>query len=281
MVNKLIVVGLAVLLVAAMVSANSFVLGLGLAMAKRSSDTGSSGSSEGSNTEHKDSESNSGSGSSDNPSGDTGSNNDNKPVKEATPAEPITNPTTPNPTTKPNLEDQKICMIPEGCGNGIKSGEPTPDNPVPVKGPDNDCLFHPELDKCKSDNGKCPSGFFQNEDENCVPNHQKCPKGFHSHEDDETGRCISDKVPCEKGFIRNPDFPTCSSKLSVCRDHPTIKECSSNVNINVIIHRTGSSGSTSISKNCFDAIKIAWIGKVHRGQNSEVDKFIDKCLGVK
>src|SRR5690242_9173441 len=59
-------------------------------------------------------------------------------------------------------------------------------------GLDNDCLFHPELAKCKSDNGKCPDGFFQNDDGNCFPKHDKCPKGYHSHENDETGRCIPD-----------------------------------------------------------------------------------------
>lgn len=81
--------------------------------------------------------------------------------------------------------------------------------------PDNDCLFHPELPKCKSDNDKCPDGFFQNEDGNCFPQHDKCPKDYHSDENYETGRCIPtfpDSTPCELDFIRDPDFPTCSSK---------------------------------------------------------------------
>lgn len=104
-----------------------------------------------------------------------------------------------------------------GCpGSPPMSAEP------PKTGPDNSCLFHPEQEKCKSDNGKCPDGFFQNEDANCVPNHKQCPKGFHSHENDETGRCIPNSTPCEPGFIRDPDFPTCSSKDSVCRDHPEL-----------------------------------------------------------
>jgi hypothetical protein len=154
-------------------------------------------------------------------------------------------------------------------------------------GPDNDCLFHPELPKCKSDNGKCPDGFFQNEDGNCFPQHDKCPKGYHSHENDETGRCIPDSTPCEPGFIRNPDFPTCSSKESVCRDHPQLTECGGVLNINIIIkniiHKSGNSGhssssSSSLSKDCFDAIKITWLGKIHRGQNHEVDSFIDNCV---
>ena len=37
--------------------------------------------------------------------------------------------------------------------------------------------FYP---KCKSDNGKYPDGFFQNEDCNCFPQHDKCSKGYHS-----------------------------------------------------------------------------------------------------
>jgi hypothetical protein len=48
-----------------------------------------------------------------------------------------------------------------------------------------------------------------------------------------------------------------------------------------IIHKSGSSGhssSSSISKDCFDAIKIVWLGKIHRDQNHEVDSFIDKCV---
>ena len=51
-----------------------------------------------------------------------------------------------------------------------------------------------------------------------------------------------------------------------------------------IIHRGGGGGSGSsshgLSSACFDAIKIAWLGKIHRGQNHEVDNFIDKCLNV-
>ena len=58
-----------------------------------------------------------------------------------------------------------------------------------VGGPDNDCLFHPELPKCKADNGKCPHGFFQNENYNCFPKHDNALRVI-SHENDETGRCI-------------------------------------------------------------------------------------------
>jgi len=196
-------------------------------------------------------------------------------------------------------------------------------------GPDKDCLFHPELPKCKSDNGKCPDGFFQNEDGNCFPQHDKCPKGYHSHENDETGRCIPDSTPCEPGFIRDPDFPTCSNKESVCKKHPDAKGCKNddgkpipcnrhvilgsgghdnrchypgppfhpcgfhgfqfingkcikNIFINVHTRTSGgSSGSNNLSDECYDAIKIAWLGKVQRGDSHEVDDFIDNCLDIK
>jgi len=96
----------------------------------------------------------------------------------------------------------------------------------PGEGPDGDCLFNPSLPKCASDNGVCPDGFNQNEDGNCYPEHPNgCPEGYHSHENDETGRCIPDSTPCEPGYTRDPDFPTCSSIESVCRDHPDEDVC--------------------------------------------------------
>ena len=100
----------------------------------------------------------------------------------------------------------------------------------------------------------------------------------------EDGMIIT--APCEPGYIRDPNFPTCSKKESVCRDHPELSECGGGViNINIIIkiiHRHASSGSasSSMSKDCFDAIKVAWSGKIQRGQNNEVDRFIDKCLVI-
>jgi hypothetical protein len=82
--------------------------------------------------------------------------------------------------------------------------------------------FYP---KCKSDNGKYPDGFFQNEDCNCFPQHDKCSKGYHSHENDETSRCIPDKTPCEPGYIINPSFPECGQKDGICKEHPDAKGC--------------------------------------------------------
>ena len=111
-----------------------------------------------------------------------------------------------------------------GSDSGSGSGALTPAQTA-AGGPDGDCLFNPSLPKCKSDNGKCPDGFFQNEDGNCFPKHDKCPKGYHSHENDETGRCIPNSTPCEPGYIINPSFPECGQKDRICKEHPDAKGC--------------------------------------------------------
>lgn len=129
----------------------------------------------------------------------------------------------------PSLQEPITCppgQFPAGEPPACVDCEGPCPEPVPPEGPDEDCLFHPELPKCASDNGECPDGFFQNEDANCVPEHPNgCPEGFHSHEDDETGRCIPNDVPCEPGYIIDPDFPTCAQKEFVCNEHPEIDEC--------------------------------------------------------
>ncbi|MGC2428969.1 MAG: hypothetical protein WA421_18190 [Nitrososphaeraceae archaeon] len=55
------------------------------------------------------------------------------------------------------------------------------------------------------------------------------------------------------------------------------QDCTKDIFINIlnVIHGSSSSGSHSLSIGCFDAIKIAWLGKVHREQNHEADQFID------
>ena len=103
-------------------------------------------------------------------------------VTNPTPQKPII-PTSP---TEPGNPDMK-CAVILSLGSNCKP-EQHPQQP-PGEGPDHDCLIHPELTKCKSDNGRCPDGFNQNEDGDCFAKHDKCPSGFHSHEDDETGRC--------------------------------------------------------------------------------------------
>lgn len=90
------------------------------------------------------------------------------------------------------------------------------------------CLLDPSDPSCPKPDpitGECPPGWNQNEDGNCFPEHDRCPEGYHSHEDDETGRCIPDSTPCEPGYITDPDFPTCSKKVDVCKKHPEIKDC--------------------------------------------------------
>ena len=72
---------------------------------------------------------------------------------------------------------------------------PTTTPPPSSSGPDGNCLFHPEQDKCKPDQyGNCPSGFFLNDDEHCVPD-KPCPLGFEHHFEDETGTCYPIKNP--------------------------------------------------------------------------------------
>ena len=97
--------------------------------------------------------------------------------------------------------------------------------------PDGDCLFDPTLSKCAPDeNGNCPKGFYMNENEQCFPAHDRCPSGYHSHEDDESGKCIPDSVPCDPGYIMNPDFPTCEYKEYLCQNYPDLKECKADDN---------------------------------------------------
>ena len=69
--------------------------------------------------------------------------------------------------------------------------------------------------------------------------------------------------------------------------HPP-KPPTNNVNIFItiktIIHKASSSGhshsGSGLSQACTQAIGIAWMSKVQRGQDAEVDSFINKCLGV-
>ena len=138
-----------------------------------------------------------------------------EPPAQAQVCPPLCGPEEEVPPTPPATEEPILPVEPE----------PEPEQP------DESCLFNPSQPKCASDNGICPDGFFQNEDGNCVPNHPNgCPEGFHSHEDDETGQCIPDSTPCEPGYTRDPDFPTCSSIDSVCRDHPDEDICNNNDN---------------------------------------------------
>jgi hypothetical protein len=110
--------------------------------------------------------------------------------------------------------------------NQIIDDESSTSNESPNLQPDGDCLFDPSLPKCTPDeNGNCPEGFNMNEDGQCFPAHDRCPEGYHSHEDDESGKCIPDDVPCEPGYIMNPEFPTCEYQDYVCQNYPDLDEC--------------------------------------------------------
>ncbi|MGI0042898.1 MAG: hypothetical protein ACRD47_04235 [Nitrososphaeraceae archaeon] len=129
--------------------------------------------------------------------------------------------------------------------------EPEPEPEPPVFNPDESCMFDPSQPKCIPPEGEdCPEGFGTNEDGQCFFRHdQGCPDGYHSHEDDESGKCIPDDVPCEPGYVRDPDYPTCNDKERVCEEHPNADVCKDDdderhkviikkINIHKTIHNT-------------------------------------------
>ncbi|MFL6422284.1 MAG: hypothetical protein ACJ71R_01680, partial [Nitrososphaeraceae archaeon] len=90
------------------------------------------------------------------------------------------------------IENGKCVYDPIKC----KQDEQLVNNKCSPSGPDESCLFHPEQDKCKADQGgKCPTGFFLNDDEHCVPD-KPCPKGFEHHAGDETDACYPKPPIC-------------------------------------------------------------------------------------
>jgi hypothetical protein len=123
-----------------------------------------------------------------------------------------------NATTEQQDQNETAAAEPEP--------EVEPETEPGTNGPDEDCLFDPSLPKCTPGPEGCPEGFNMNENGQCFPRHEEgCPEGYHSHEDDESGRCIPDSVPCDEGYIMNPDFPSCDRKESVCQVHPELNEC--------------------------------------------------------
>lgn len=119
--------------------------------------------------------------------------------------------------------------------------------------------------------GDCPKPNFRNGENPIVPTnpnqpHCMIPEG-----------CPSPNHPP----IHFPPFVHCGHGFSV--DHG---RCERTVIVNIIHHSSGSSGSGSsgsshsLSAKCFDSIKIAWVGKIHRGENHDVDKIIDDCLNL-
>jgi hypothetical protein len=186
--------------------------------------------------------------------------NDNPPSSTIT--EPV-NPINPNPqiTTPANPEKPIVPTQPQP--------EPEP-GPVIAKQstPDFSCHFHPEAKKCAADkDGNCPGGFASNDHGQCHPV-GPCPPGFGRHDDDESGKC----------FRTGPIPHSCPPKFHNGPHH----RCERDIVININKHTTSSSsgGSHSLSSSCFNEIKIAWLGKIKRGNNAAVDSVIDKCLGV-
>ena len=115
--------------------------------------------------------------------------------------------------------------------------------------PDGDCLFDPSLPKCApEENGKCPEGFSRNGDDQCYPSHDRCPEEYHSHEDDESGRCIPDNVPCDPGFIMNPDYPSCENKDRICQNHPDLEACKEDDVTNNLPYKSGYTHGCSDAK---------------------------------
>ena len=83
-------------------------------------------------------------------------------------------------------------------------------------GPDRDCLFHPSLPKCESDDGDCPKGFFHNGYDQCVPDHHNgCPNRYHGVDDDETGQCIDNKKECPNRMEFNYKGNNCTYKPDI------------------------------------------------------------------
>jgi len=140
--------------------------------------------------------------------------------------------------------------------------------------PDGNCLFDPSLDKCAPDiNGNCPRGFNMNENERCFPAHDRCPSDYHGHEDDETGKCIPDDVPCETGYVMNPNFPTCESKESICQKYPNLRECKDEGNRPISI-----AYNSGYTHGCSDAkisdISERYINQLEKGPNFHTFEFM-------
>lgn len=167
------------------------------------------------------------------------------------------------------------------------AGESNTPNVSPNSQPDGDCLFDPSLPKCAPDeNGNCPEGFHMNEDEQCFPAHDRCPSGYYSHEDDESGKCISDSVPCQPGYIMSPEFPECQYKDYVCQKHPDLDECKvDDETASNLPYRSGYNHGCSDAK-ISDSSK-RYINQPGKGPSYHTTEFMrgyndgfDSCLGV-
>jgi hypothetical protein len=186
-----------------------------------------------------------------------------------------------------------------------------------TSGPDNDCLFSPELPKCAADtNGNCPDGFGTNEDEQYFVIHDKCPDKYHGHEDDESGKCISNDIPCEPGYemtVMSNGGDNCEQKQekNSCRDVPFYMTCGdgpkrkggSNDKTKIIEKTTVIQGASATAtatvnanaadvSNCkldgsangiqqkFDGAKYLACGLFASGQKAYSDGFVVGCTQI-
>jgi hypothetical protein len=112
----------------------------------------------------------------------------------------------------PNIDCTKIPKDP-GCVTSTvelcTTVSPPPPECKPAKStplkqnPDDSCLFHPEQEKCGSDQyGNCPPGFLLNGKGHCVPD-KKCPAGFEKQDNDETGACHPKVKDCNSSYPGN------------------------------------------------------------------------------
>ena len=104
----------------------------------------------------------------------------------------------------------------------------------------------------------------------------------------------------DSNIIPNPSPPSTTTPnnnepIIKCHGHcphppkPPTNNVNIFITIKTIIHKAGSNGHgssnsnthyTGLSQACTQAIGIAWMSKIQRGQDAEVDSFISKCLGV-
>lgn len=284
--EKISVLASALVLVVAMITTGVFNNN-GIVVAKSdgsddgSKDSGSSGSSSEGNSGGDDGGSGSGSSSSSSSSGSNNGNDDGSGSQTPTKDDPNKiDDGTIKDGGKGSTEQKSDMPIvpttnPKSC---VPEGHDSNCNPTEPKSTINfGCHFHPNDDRCApAIPGQCPGGFASNEKGNCHPI-GPCPPGFSRHDDDESGQCFHNGsgpgnfchfhncVPCHSGFVFDHD-----------------SRCVNKVFIDIVHHNSGSSSgsSHSLSAKCFDVIKIAWIGKIHRGENHDVDKIIDDCLNV-
>lgn len=182
-----------------------------------------------------------------------------------------------------NKENSDKQLIPDSGSTGndsdstedqIADYESNTSNESPSSQPDGDCLFDPSLPKCAPDeNGNCPDGFDRNGDDQCYPRHDRCPEGYHSHEDDESGRCIPDDVPCDPGFIVNPDYPSCENKDRICQEYPNLDQCKVDEDTaNNLPYKSGYSHGCSDAKT-FDTSK-RYINQPGKGPSYHTSEFM-------